>query len=38
MLGYVHISGKLWWKLAVTHTSNFHVLLHLDMVMKVVVS
>ena len=36
MLGCVHIGGKLWWRLAATHTSNFHVLLQLDMVMKVV--
>ena len=34
MLGYVHIRGKLWWRLAATHTSNFHVLSQLDMVMK----
>ena len=38
MLGYVHNRGKFWWKLAATYTSNFHVLLQLDMVMKVVVS
>ena len=38
MLGYVHIQGKLWWRLAATHTSNFHVFAQLDMVMKVVVS
>ena len=38
MLRYVHIRGKLWQRLAATHTSNFHVLVQLDMVMKVVVS
>ena len=38
MLRYVHIIGKLWRRLAATHTSKFPVLVQLDMVMKVVVS
>ena len=38
MLGCVHIRGKLWWRLAATHTSNFHVLVQQYMVMKVVLS
>ena len=38
MLKYVHNKVQLWWRLAAKHTSNFNVLVQLDMVMKVVVS